>query len=207
MARYRHIVFDIDGTLIDTQFAVQSALRQTVKNRTGRDMSFEELLFSFGIPGLTTLTILGVPDPEDALVEWNVHIGENRRYIKVFPGVEELLDALEGVSVGVVTSKNSGEYRDDFMCFPVSRHIGLAVCANHTQRHKPDPDPLLKYMELAGAKPGEVLYVGDSIYDQQCAHSAGVDFALATWGATKDIAAEWKPAEPCELLEILNRPL
>ena len=204
MARYRHIVFDIDGTLIDTQFAVQSALRETVKNRTGRDMSFEELLFSFGIPGLTTLTMLGLPDPEDALVEWNVHIGENRQHIVVFPGIEELLSKLNGVSIGVVTSKNSREYRDDFMHFPVSRFIGLAVCADHTQKHKPDPEPLLKYMELTGAQPGEVLYVGDSIYDQQCAHAAGIDFALATWGATRDMDAEWKPESPEALLNVLG---
>lgn len=203
MARYRHIVFDIDGTLIDTQYAVQSALRDTVRNRTGRDMSFDELLFSFGIPGLTTLGMLGLPDPEAALVEWNEHIGEYREHITVFPGIEELLNALEGVSVGVVTSKNSGEYRDDFMCFPISRHIALAVCADHTEKHKPDPDPLLKYMELTGAQPGEVLYVGDSIYDQRCARSAGVDFALATWGATRDMDAEWKPAAPGELLAVM----
>lgn len=205
MAKYRHIVFDIDGTLIDTQFAVQTALRDTVRNHLHKDMSYEELIFSFGIPGLTTLKMLGVPDPEAALVEWNVHIEERRDAITVFPGVEEMMNAISGVSMGVVTSKNSREYRDDFMRYPVSRFISLAVCADHTEKHKPDPDPLLKYMELTGAKPEEVLYVGDSVYDGQCAHSAGVDFALATWGATKkDIPAEWYPETPEDIAKILS---
>lgn len=205
MAKYRHIVFDIDGTLIDTQYAVQTGLRDTVRNRLGKDMSYEELIFSFGIPGLTTLTMLGLPDPKAALVEWNEHIGEYRHTIVMFPGIEEMMNSLPDVSVGVVTSKNSGEYRDDFMHFPISRFITHAVCADHTEKHKPEPDPLYKYMELTGAKPEEVLYVGDSVYDQRCAHSAGVDFALATWGAAnKEIVSEWYPATPMELIDIIG---
>jgi len=205
MARYRHIVFDIDGTLIDTRYAVQTGLRDTVRNRLHKDMSYEELIFSFGIPGLTTLKMLNVPDPEDALAEWNRHIGEYREHIVVFSGVDELLEKLEGVGIGVVTSKNSREYRDDFMHFPVSRFIGLAVCADHTEKHKPEPEPLIKYMELTGAEPAEVLYVGDSIYDQMCAHSAGVDFALATWGAVdQNIGSEWYPKTPQEILDIVG---
>ncbi|MBQ4088370.1 MAG: HAD hydrolase-like protein, partial [Clostridia bacterium] len=79
------------------------------------------------------------------------------------------------------------------------------VCADHTEKHKPEPEPLLKYMELTGAKPDEVLYIGDSKYDEMCAHAAGVDFALATWGATDlTLPAEWKPAEPMEIANIVK---
>lgn len=203
MARYRHIVFDIDGTLIDTRYAVQTGLRDTIRNCLGKDMSYEELIFSFGIPGDTTLRTLGVPDPVAALAEWNRHIGEYRDTIVMFPGTEEMMAGLEGVQIGVVTSKNSREYHDDFMYFPISRFVGLAVCADHTEKHKPDPDPLFKYMELTGAKAEEILYVGDSIYDCKCAHAAGVDFALATWGATdKTIPSEWYPEKPEDVIQI-----
>lgn len=205
MARYKHIVFDIDGTLIDTQYAVQTALKETVKNWLGKDMSYEELLFSFGIPGDTTLRKLGVSDPVAALAEWNRHIGKNRHTIVMFPGTEEMMEKLDGVSIGVVTSKNSREYHDDFMYFPISKYVGTAVCADHTEKHKPDPEPLFKYMELTGAKPEEVLYVGDSIYDCNCAHAAGIDFALATWGAVnKEIESEWYPEKPEDIPGIVK---
>ena len=205
MARYAHVVFDIDGTLVDTQRAVLTGLQDTMKALAGRDMSYEELLFSFGIPGEATLKMLGIEDTKAGILEWNAHIRKYREFVDLFPGVEALFGALAGVKIGIVTSKAVFEYEEEPSLGKIRHKVDVAVCADHTEKHKPEPEPLLKYMELTGAKPGEVLYIGDSKYDEMCAHAAGVDFALATWGATdQTLPAEWKPAEPMEIANIVK---
>ena len=72
-------------------------------------------------------------------------------------------------------------------------------------QEKPEPGPLLKYMERTGAKPSEVLYVGDTVYDMQCARGAGVDFALARWGNPDGrVDADYDEPTPMALLEKLR---
>ena len=79
------------------------------------------------------------------------------------------------------------------------------ICADDTAEHKPEPGPLLKYMERTGAKPSEVLYVGDTVYDMQCARGAGVDFALARWGNPDGrVDADYDEPTPMALLEKLR---
>lgn len=204
MARYTHVVFDIDGTLVDTQYAVMNGLKDTMKVLTGRDYEMGELMFAFGIPGETTLSMLGIEDTKAGILEWNVQLRKYRDRVGLFEGVEALMEALEGVNIGIVTSKAVFEYEEEPSMALVRPHVGTAICADHTDKHKPEPDPLLKYMELTGAKKDEILYIGDSKYDEMCAHSAGVDFALATWGAVnKELPAEWKPAKPIDLAKIV----
>lgn len=205
MARYTHVVFDIDGTLVDTQYAVLNGLRDTMKVLTGRDMEMSELLFSFGIPGEVTLGKLGVEDTKAGILEWNVHIRKYREHVKLFDGMEALMEALAGINIGIVTSKAVFEYEEEPSMALIRPYVGTAVCADHTEKHKPEPDPLLRYMELTGARQDEILYIGDSIYDELCAHSAGVDFALATWGAVdKTLKAEWKPEKPMDIAGIVT---
>ena len=69
---------------------------------------------------------------------------------------------------------------------------------------KPSPAPMLRYMELTGATPAETLFVGDTVFDAECAHGAGVDFALAVWGAQdKSVEAEYYPETPSRILDIV----
>ena len=204
MARYTHIVFDIDGTLVDTQQPILTALKETMLELAGKDMAISELLFTFGIPGEEGLRQLGIEDTKAGILVWNEHIRLYRHLMVLFPGVMELISALNGINIGIVTSKAVFEYEEEPALQPIRPIVCAAVCADHTEKHKPEPDPLLKYMELTGAKREEILYIGDSKYDEMCAHAAGVDFALAMWGAVnKDLPAEWKPETPGDLKEII----
>lgn len=205
MRRYDHIVFDIDGTLIDTEHAVMHGLQDAVRELTGREMEIGQLLFSFGIPGEDVLRILGIPHPRAALVLWNRHIRKYWDTIDVFSGMRETLNRFveSGIEIGVVTSKTRQEYEVEFRRFDISDLFSLAVTADDTARHKPEPEPLMKYMELSGAQPGRTLYVGDSEYDMRCAKAAGVDGALALWGAVnKNVESVWRVKNPSELLRI-----
>ena len=81
----------------------------------------------------------------------------------------------------------------------------MIICADDSPEHKPSPAPLLKYMEKAGAKPSEVLYVGDSAQDMECAKRAGTYSALAVWGTLdRKIEATYYPEHPAGLAPLIQ---
>lgn len=202
---YQHVVFDLDGTLIDTERAILPALRDTLLERTGKHYLDPELTFVLGITGEDALEQLGISDIDGALALWNDNMRRYQDAIALFSGVEELLKALRknGLALGIVTSQTYEEFAHGFAPFGVSGYFQVIVRAEDTEEHKPAPAPLLKYMELSGARPEEVLYVGDSVYDSRCAEAAGVDFALALWG-THDpaIPARHRLQSPGQLLTL-----
>ena len=69
--KYKHIVFDIDGTLIDTEYAVINSLIKTITEITGRAPQYESLKFALGITGRNALELLKILDIEDALKRWD----------------------------------------------------------------------------------------------------------------------------------------
>ena len=205
MSRYRHIVFDIDGTLIDTEHAVLYSLRDTLAEQ-GLTYRIDELTFALGIPGADTLRRLNVDDVLGTRARWFELIAAYHDSIALFDGIDELTRALvdRGLELGIVTSKIRVRYHEDFDHLGIAERFGCVVCAEDTETHKPEPGTLLKYLELTGADPVETLYVGDSPYDAACAHGAGLDFALAVWGhRARDIAAEHYLDNPCNLLDVL----
>lgn len=182
--KYKQIIFDIDGTLIDTEYAVLHSLQKTVRILTGRLREFEELTFSFGLPAAEILSRLEVEDAVAGRELWDKNMEEYAYAVDVFEGMREVLDVLSerGYDLGIVTSKTKSEFEQDFGRFGINHYFKTVICADDTEEHKPMPGPLQKYMETTSSDCREVLYIGDTIYDRQCADGAGVDFAVAGWG-------------------------
>lgn len=205
---YKHIVFDVDGTLIDSGEADVRGLQDTLEQLTGVVTPLEELRFSQGIPGKDALQILGIEDIDAVEEQWIQNILRYSDGITLFDGMKETLETLtsRGVKLGVVTSRTHRELDKDFPRYGVSHLFGPMICAEDAPGHKPEPAPLLRYMELTGARAEEVLYVGDTINDSLCAQRSGVDFALALWGANDlNIPAVHRPETPAGLLELPDR--
>ena len=186
---YNHIIFDIDGTILDTEFAVLSSLQKLAFEELNKNFSFEELRFALGIPGEVTLNKLGITNPLECNEKWNRYLKEYLHHVKVFDGIKDTLVKLSkiGISAGIVTSKTKVEYISDFVPFGLTDYFKLVVCADDTERHKPNAEPILKFIELSGVDKSKTIYIGDTKYDMECAFSAGIDFALALWGAKSSI--------------------
>ena len=183
MKAYTDFVFDIDGTLLDTERTGVLSLMQTIRELTGREVSYDEAYNFFGIPSAKASATLGYSNKDRFAEVWEVHFQELMYLVTPFPGVEETLDALKerGVRTGVVTSRSQFELEYDPHLAQLLPRFDAVVCAADSVRHKPFPDPMLAYFAKTGAKAATTLYIGDTMHDYQCGHAAGCDFALADW--------------------------
>ncbi len=203
----KHFIFDVDGTLVDSQESVLSSMQEMLKQQTGRWMEREELLFTLGIPGADALRLLHVPEEkiEAAMEQWLGLTPKYRDLIHVFPGIWETLTQLRrrGCHLGIVTSRTRAEYEEDVAHFGLSDWFDTIVCADDTRGHKPQGDPVREYLRRMGADPGEAVYIGDTVYDMQCAADAGVEGALALWGcaSARHIRADYYLSQPAAVTE------
>jgi HAD superfamily hydrolase (TIGR01549 family) len=179
------IVFDIDGTLIDTEQAVLCGLQSMLKTDYGKEFSLKDLEFAFGLPGSDSLPMFGIEDVQQANLRWNFFFQQFFHTAKVFDGIREMLVSLKEMNLqtGIVTSKTQNEFKHEFAPFGLADLFDYVVCSDQTEKHKPDPEPMLKFLEISGATPEQTIYIGDTVYDCRSAHRAGVKFGLAGWGS------------------------
>lgn len=204
---YKHIVFDIDGTLVDNEKAILHSLQEVLLVTTGKEFSFEQLSFCMGIPGEDTLERLGVEDVPGVMNLWIEALRRCEDMVTIHKGIEELLIKLSdrGYKLGLASSRSRELLEKDFSKLKISKFFNIKICSDDTLEHKPTGAPLSKYMELARADKCEVLYIGDSVNDSMCAGDAGVDFALAVWGShTEETPAKYYLRAPSDLLPILE---
>jgi len=205
---YTCVIFDVDGTIIDSEKAIIRSLQKTLKEVKGHDYDFGELAFAIGIPGSVALAKLGIEDIEAVNDKWNGNLKEFYADIQLYPGIDLVLKRLRdsGIMTGIVTSKTKQELEDDFVPFGLMKYLPTAVVADDTSLHKPNPEPMLKFLERSGADPSRALYIGDTVHDMRCAAGAGVDFALASWGAMSpdSIDANIKLRQPLDILKLVG---
>lgn len=208
--RYTDIVFDIDGTLMDSTGAIRSALQRLAAELLGRRLTDDELATCLGLPADEGLASVGLPSDDATVGRWLALMGECWEDVSIFPGVERCLDALadDGLALGLVSSETREEMRQGFAGFGLMGRFSCVVTADDTSLRKPSPDPLLEYLRMSGADARSTLYVGDSLADALCAEAAGVDFALACWRAEplrEPVRAKGYPLSPDQLLELVER--
>lgn len=179
------VVFDVDGTLIDTGEAIISSLQKVLEEDLGQAYPEDALSFAFGIPGAVTLKRLGVNDIESSLAKWIKYLDDFSDSMKIFDGIDNCLKRIKELNIktGIVTSKTKEEFESNFIPFGLIDYFDYVVCADDTTKHKPHPEPILKLLNISGNNPEDIVYIGDTEYDKKCAEGAGVKFGLALWGA------------------------
>ena len=165
--KYRHILFDIDGTLIDTEQMLITVFSEVLQRRYGHCLTTDAFRSTFGIPCDVALRLMGLEPNQEVLDDIQRGIRTSVRLARVFPEVEPLLKALHDcrITLGLVTSKNREEFKSSFVPFGLAHYFSMAVCSDDTPRGKPYPDPILHYLSAQGADPGETVYIGDTLYD------------------------------------------
>ncbi len=205
---YECVIFDVDGTLIDTEEASVLSLRKLLREETTSCCPVKDLSFIMGLTGVEALKRLGVRNAEAANVRWNQYIKDYYHLVEVFTDIELLLKKLMslGIKTGIVTSKTRRELMDDLSPFGLQKYFPFIVCADDTIRHKPDSEPIFKIMDVVNVKPKQMIYIGDTENDLLAAKGAEVDFGLALWGAErrKFPGAQHRFINPLEIVRVVT---
>ena len=165
VARYDVVLFDLDGTVIDSGGIILASMRHATREVLGREYSDEELLRTVGGPGLEAqMRALDAERVDELVTVYRAHNEPLHEELVCCAGMEGLLERLhrEGRRLGVVTAKRRSTVELAFEHVPLRHVFDTIVGGDETERHKPDPEPLLVAAERLGAAPGDVVYVGDS---------------------------------------------
>jgi pyrophosphatase PpaX len=180
------VIFDLDGTVIDTGPLIADSFRHAVKTVLGKTIDDREMLAFVGGWSLREQMCRLAPERSQELVEVYRAYNEPRHAgLEFCPGMHELLLTLraEGVRIGLATAKRRSTVEIAFRYLPQLEGLfDAVVSADDTERHKPDPAPLLLALERLGAKPDDGAYVGDSPFDVEAARAAGLRSIAVTWG-------------------------
>jgi pyrophosphatase PpaX len=189
--RFPVVLFDLDGTVIDSGGIILASMRHATQTVLERAYSDDELMVNVGGPGLEEQMHAFAPEQVDELVRvYRAHNEPLHATLQAFPGVDETLHQLkaEGRRLGVVTAKKRSTVALAFAQLPLAPLFEAVVGGDETVLHKPNPEPLLLGLERLGAHPDEAAYVGDSPYDMQAARAAGMFAVGVTWGRIHDRA-------------------
>lgn len=185
MKHYKAIIYDIDGTLLNTVDQNMYPLIQIIKEELGEDWTFEQVVPFTANPGMKTLEILGIRDIETVYARWVRYVNAYGPGAQPYDGIEQLLTFARehGLKQGIASSKRRRQYGIDMGRCGFDRFMDAAVLCEDTEKHKPDPEPLLLCLRQLGVEPQEALYLGDTRSDMVAARAAGMDFAYASWGS------------------------
>jgi pyrophosphatase PpaX len=183
--RYPVVLFDLDGTVIDSGAIILASMRHAAETVLGGSYSDEQLLAAVGGPGLEAQMHALDPTRVEELVRvYRAHNEPLHDTLAVCAGMDAVLDELadRGHRLGIVTAKRRATVELAFAQIPIEHLFEVVVGGDETDRHKPDPAPLLLALERLGAEPAEAAYVGDSPFDMQAARAAGLYAIGVSWG-------------------------
>jgi pyrophosphatase PpaX len=185
--RYRTVLFDLDGTLVDSAAMILASFQHATRTVLRREIPEQELLAAVGGPGLRAQMEALAPDRVEELIEvYSEHNVGLHPDLQPCVGILGLLETLkaEGRRLGVVTAKRRATLSLGFEVLPLlEQFFDVTIAAEDTERHKPDPQPLLAALERLDEDPQNASYVGDSPFDIQAAKAAGMGAIAVTWGA------------------------
>lgn len=210
------VLFDFDGTIMDTNNVILMSWQHTFKTLENREEDESKLTATFGEPLERTLERFfpNVPVEESIKIYRNYQRSNFSELITLFPGMKELVMKCKarGYKTGLVTSRLKITAMEGLDKFDLEKYFDVIITPEDTDKHKPDPAPVNIALERLGSKPENAVMLGDTLFDIQCSHNAGIGAVLVSWtmalaGKTKEDLGEDAPDyiinSPDELFDII----
>ena len=207
------VIFDLDGTLIDTNDLIIDAFYHVINELLGRSPTEEELNYVYGKTLDEQMEFFSVEESHK-LVEayksfYRAHMDERTH---LFEGIKDLLDELAKIDIkmATVTNKGSRGVRHAFDKFGIGKYFDATISADDVSNGKPDPEGIFAVLDKLGVEAGEALFVGDSLNDISAAKKAGVLSVLVGWTLFhedhySEFGADFIINKPTELLNLIKK--
>ena len=216
MKKYDTVIFDLDGTLLNTLEDLTDAVNFVMRANEYPERTIEEVRCFVG-NGIRRLMELAVPEGVSGDTFENVFEQFKSYYTdhcqiktRAYDGIMELLEKLytAGVSMAIVSNKNHAavcELNEIYF----KKYIEVAIGQKDGIRKKPAPDTVLQALKELGKEKESAIYVGDSEVDFLTAQNTGMDCVLVTWGfRTTEELGVYEPMafieKPEQLLNVLG---
>jgi phosphoglycolate phosphatase len=218
MSLIRAVLFDLDGTLLDSAPDLVGSLNWVRRSEKLPPLAVSEMQ-RFASKGAVGLLRAGMPAADDATLEtWRqrflAHYSQNSfRESRLYDGIPELLEFLgsRGIPWGIVTNKPEALTLPIVEAAKLSDTISCVVCGDTLNESKPHPAPVSLACGMVDVAPGETLFVGDDVRDIQAGRAAGTQTAAAYYGYgayeldDEFVADSFRIHSPIELVELVNR--
>ena len=209
------VLFDFDGTVMDTREVVLRSWQHTFLTLEGKERDPAQIYRTFGEPlEYTMRNMFPHIDPQEAIEIYRSYHKDNfGELIRVFPGIQELLEQLkeEKYRVGLVTSRLKSTTLEGLEAYRLSRYFDELVTCDDTTKHKPDPEPIFVALRKLNSSPREAVMIGDTMFDIGCAKNAEVMSVLVDWSVSVSEEEKKGPDGPdfiiqkaSDLLDILK---
>ena len=218
MTPIKAILFDLDGTLLDTAPDLSFALNQLLLEEGKSELPIEKIrtVVSDGANAMVSMAFgTSREDPEHHplfLRLLDLYSQNIARYTQPFPGIEALLATIDqlGMKWGIVTNKPKAYTLPLLEQMSFDPHFESVVCPDDVSKGKPDPEPMFLACQQIGCFPEEAIYVGDHVRDIEAGRNAGMQTVAALYGYIEkaDKPESWNAdfyiEHPDELTQLLH---
>lgn len=214
MPGYRTVLFDLDGTLIDSVDLIIDSYQHTFRVHGVPILSREEILAGMGTP--LRVVFGNITGDSDQVTEWiatyrEYNLSHHDEQVTAYPGAVEMVRKIRegGLRLGLVTSKNRAGAQRGLSLVGLGDVMEIIIGADDVVQAKPHPEPVERALAGLGMPAGTALFVGDSQHDIHSGRGAGAWTAGVTWGpfdrAHLELAApDFYCETPEDLLRILD---
>lgn len=205
----RVVLFDLDGTLIDSYMDIGIHLNNTLRYFGLKEVDIQSVKYMVGGGARELLKRFFQERLEEALIVFREsYMKEPVIYTKVFDGVPYVLEKLKGMGLylGIVTNKMEVLTKKILQKLDIAHYFDIVIGGDTYSEKKPSPLPILKAMEFFKESPDKTLMVGDTETDLIAGKKANVKTALASWGyvGQNGTIPDYYLRAPIELVELVK---
>ncbi|TLG77382.1 pyrophosphatase PpaX [Culicoidibacter larvae] len=206
---YDTYLFDVDGTLLDTNELILNSFEYVLKKYfPARTYDRKDLVQFTGPTLIQSFSALNPEHAEQMVIDYRKYNLEHHdEMVKIFPNVELTLEQLkqDGKQLSVVSSKKNDVVMRGLKLFNIDQYFDIVIGADDVEKHKPEPEPLLKALQFYN-EPNYAIMIGDNSHDIDGAKNAGIDSVGVAWSLRgRDFIAALQPTYVIDdMKELLN---
>jgi pyrophosphatase PpaX len=178
------LLFDLDGTLIDTNDLIIESFLHTLNHYYPEQYGREDILTFLGPPLYDTFVKMDETRVDEMITHYrDFNMTNHDTLVKEFDGVYETVKALheKGLKLGIVTTKMRQTVVMGLKLTGLDQFFDVVVCLDDVTNEKPDPEPIHLALQQLGSTPEEAIMVGDNYHDILAGKNAGTKTAAVSW--------------------------